>query len=104
MTAARPIPFSFWVTLAAAKGGYGWRMDGVPKATKKKPALGPNEIAVKVDISAPVSLFQRPALSISLNMPDAPQDFQLTEEMSAEMAGAIKDATGLSVRFSDGND
>lgn len=58
--------------------------DGMARMTKRQPALGRNEIGVRVRITIPDGAFRSPILTVALDVADAAV---LQPEIAMEVAG-----------------
>jgi len=78
-----------------------WREAGNIKVTKKKPSTAGDEIAVRLQLEIPDSLFEKPSLNVNLKIPDSVQvGGEITPEMTDNIAEIIQAQTGLSVTVS----
>lgn len=66
------------------------------RATKRRPALADNEIAIELTLDVPRTPFQRPALRAVIVLSEA-QPIQLTAEVMATIADAIRAATDMPI-------
>ena len=94
----------FWVCVSATKTGYGYR-PSVPKASKNKPNVGRNEVAVKVTLEIPDSYFELPELKASIVLPDVRnKQPEAKVEMQQRIADTLKDSLGVNVTFEVNHD
>lgn len=90
--------------LAIAVNRRGYIQPGMWKTSAKvslgKPALGKDEIAVKVYVELPASLFQRPQLEARIAVPDhAVTPLEVDMETRDNIADLIAQNTGFDVRL-----
>lgn len=84
-------------TWLAIKKTSNWRT--TVRTTKSQPFLGSNEIAFKLNLDLPDSLFTKPQLEASISVPESAASATVIEaETIDNVAEAIKTATGLDVR------
>ena len=99
-----PVTWDGWLTIKCpAPEGYGRRTSA--GLTKKKPNLDADQVAVKVSVSLPVSLFVRPALEATLTVPPgsvAPPVIDL--EIHDTVEEVLRDRTGFDVRVCAANE
>lgn len=75
--------------------------NGAVKTYKNQPSLSWNEISMKVNLTLPGALFQKPLLEATVVIPDdAAMPRTVDAEVVANAQDAIKAATGLEVRLS----
>lgn len=99
----RTVDISFYVAISATLRGSG---DGVychrssARLTKNKPSLDANEVPVRINLSLPISLFQRPSLEASISIPeDSVTPPEISADVQSGIAEAIRAATGFNVRL-----
>lgn len=91
----------FWVCVAATKKAYGY-CPSVPKASKNKPNVGRNEVAVKITLEIPESYFELPELNASIVLPDTRKEApEVRVEMQQRIAETLKESLGVHVTFND---
>ena len=70
------------------------------RLTKNKPSCGPSEIAVKLSVKLPKSLFQRPTLQATLEVDPETVDVPVIDlAMQDTVAEVLRDRTGFDVRI-----
>lgn len=71
---------------------------GSIKITKNKPSTNSDEIAVRLDLEIPDSLFEKPSLQVGISVPDLVKaGSEITADVQANIADIIKRETGLTV-------
>lgn len=70
--------FEFWAVLKASSGRYPKPL--APRITVRKPTTARNEVAVKMVIEVPASLFEKPMLVMEAALPD------VSSSMEAEVS------------------
>lgn len=84
-----------------ATGEPGRREPGQIRITKTRPNTAADEIAVKLDIEIPDSLFIKPTLEARVTVPEgAGYGPAITTEVADNLADVIRQQTGLTVRLS----
>ena len=74
---------------------------GTTRTVKTKPGLDWNEISIRIDLTLPDSLFQKPSLNAVIEIPqDKVNPTTIDVEMSNNIAQAIEQATGHAVKIS----
>ncbi|MEX1197834.1 MAG: hypothetical protein WEB57_08255 [Pseudohongiellaceae bacterium] len=77
------------------------REPGTIRVAKNKPNTQADEIAIRLDIQIPDSLFIKPMLQVGVAVPDWPQSGEaVTAEVRDDIAQIIQERTGLAVRIS----
>lgn len=79
------------------------RVDGVkiPRVTKNAPDLKSNEVAVKLAIEVPKSLFLKPSLKASIVVPeDRVSQTVITPEITDNIHDVVKQNTGIDLNIS----
>ncbi len=73
-------------------------MKGTPKCNKKKPTVGPQEVALKFNIELPDTLFRRPMLTINTKVKESQKgNAQIIAQMQEEIADRLQDVQGVIV-------
>lgn len=73
---------------------------GTTHTRKTKPDLGRNEVAVKMNLSLPDALFQRPHLQADVKIdPENVTTFPLDTEVIQGVKDAVKQSTGLDLNI-----
>lgn len=65
------------------------------RLTAKKPSVAPHEVAVKVEIDLPDHLFQRPALTARVTVPEGTSAPEISVDMQQAITDLIRDNLGL---------
>jgi len=89
---------STYVTVRGKKGPYGWELVGF-KTRKNKPSLGPDEIAVKIEMTLPAALFEKPTLKASINVDAEVESPALEPETVESLEHVLRSASGLDVNL-----
>lgn len=84
-----------WLVISKAKRGF--NMLRVERMTAKTPSVGPRQIAVKVELTLPLSLFVEPALTARIRVADGVAPERITAETVAGLESALQEA-GFVVR------
>lgn len=79
------ITLSGYLIVSKSRPRY-WKVSG--RFVSKAPALGSNEIAIKVECNLPDELFTRPQLKFKI---DVPKEAVHLKEINAEVIGNVKD-------------
>jgi hypothetical protein len=75
------------------------RRTGSVKVVTRQPSLGGNEIAVRLAIEIPNTLFERPQLEANLKIPtEAIPKGKITTSVTDNVEKLIKEATGLTMK------
>ncbi len=75
--------------------------DGITKLSAGPPRLGPASIALLLNIEIPDALFRKPSLQATITVPkEAGSPAEITAQVIANMADAVKQATGLTLAIS----
>lgn len=95
---------SFWLVVEAVKK-YGRLHLGAVTTRKTKPATRSNEVAVRVHLEIPDTLFERPTLEARVVVPesDVPGPV-VTAEVADNIAEALSEQLGLRVHISSGDE
>lgn len=67
------------------------------RVAKNKPSTAANEVAIKVNLDLPLSLFQKPQLTASIVIPEESAPLEISAEIQENIAKAIKEQSGLDV-------
>lgn len=67
------------------------------RLTAKKPSVAKHEVAVKVEIELPTHLFQRPALTARVSVPEGTSAPEISVDMQQAIADLIRDNLGLNL-------
>lgn len=87
----------FYLVIGAKKQYARRKLSGL-RVTRKKPSTGPEEIAVKVTMSIPDALFERPEVEASIVVPaSGERSTVVTAEVCDNIETIIRQQTGLSV-------
>jgi hypothetical protein len=90
----------FWITVSATKSRYGNLVPSVPKASRNKPSLSKNAVAVKVTFDIPDDYFELPELKAKISLPDMRRDApEVMIEMSQRAADELSKQLGVNVNF-----
>lgn len=76
-----------WLVIAA---------DGATRLSKATPALAPNEIAMRLNLTVPRAVFRKPSLEATINLPasiGAPD--KIDAAVVGNIKAAVQQATGL---------
>lgn len=73
---------------------------GVPKVTKNRPAVAPDEVCAAFEVDLPDSLFTRPQLYAQVQIPDPETPMKIDTEVTGQITEAIRKSTGLQVNLS----
>lgn len=93
----------FWLTIKSKKSRYGtakFECAGTPRANKTKPATGPDEISIKLNLEIPDSFFEQPQLTVSLKVPEPSGAATVTAKMQNGIANLISKELGVKVHIS----
>ena len=85
--------------VVSAHKRYNYWKEGSIRATKKKPALKSNEVAIHVKLDIPTSLFEKPVLTFTAALPDVSNNFNLTAEVQENIADYIRQQIGMTVEI-----
>lgn len=69
----------------------------IDRVTQRKPALGPDEVALRVDVALPVALFLKPTLSASIRVDGEAPTFELDTETVTSIEDLLRTSVGLDV-------
>lgn len=98
---------SCWLIVQGVRK-YNWdtiRKPGQVRVTKTKPNTGRDEIAVRLEIEIPDSLFDKPTLEAQIQVPEGEaRSATITTEVADNLAEVIRRETGLTVRLSAGEE
>jgi hypothetical protein len=73
---------------------------GLERTTQTTPRLNPSEIAIRVTLEVPNSLFQTPQIQAAITIPEsAAQHEPISAEVQDNVRELIQQATGLEVRL-----
>lgn len=74
------------------------RKNGTTKTVKSKPGLNWDEVSIKLDLVLPDSLFQKPQLTASINVPeDKVSPIEISSETVDNIKTAIEQHIGIPV-------
>lgn len=98
------IEFSCHLVVSARKfwtiGPDRWRGEaGAIRVAKGKPSLHANEVAIRLDIELPISLFRQPDLVAKIEVPAERVPFVITPEVQQNIAEHLREQTGFTVRI-----
>ena len=87
--------------IVAAKFNRGgqWINSTSVRMTKNKPSLDANEVAIKLNLELPDSLFRKPVLEGTIKVPEDSNTFDITPELQEGITKAIRDTTGVNVHL-----
>jgi hypothetical protein len=90
------------VTGHVRRMGYGRHVvdTGPIDIRKNKPKLAADQIAVRINLNIPDALFIKPALEVSLRLPEPETSLELTPEVQERISEAIRDAAGVTAHVS----
>ncbi len=81
------------------------RKPGQIRVTKTKPNTGRDEIAVRLDVEIPDSLFDKPTLEARIQVPEGEaRGPVITTEVADNLAEVIRRETGLTIHLSAGEE
>jgi len=103
---AETVPFNFYLVFEAKESRHvsgRWEACGAPRATVRKPAVNFREVAVKMNVDLPASLFSRPALNFKLSVPEPEQQVVIDAETQQGIADIIAEQIGVRVVVSAGD-
>jgi len=69
MSGAKILEKTCFLTIGT-NGQSNWPSLNIPRITKNKPALGPNEVCIKIEIALPETLFTRPSIEARIAVPE----------------------------------
>ena len=98
----KPCKYRFYLIFESPARGFSphYSTSGrAPRTTMKPPRLKATEVAMKFEVFLPAGLFQRPALSAKLTVPEGAAQQEITPEIQDNLADAIREYTGLDVRL-----
>lgn len=67
------------------------------RVSKGKPTTGCDEVAIELKLRLPASLFVKPQLTASLDIPAERHPFVITPEVKESIAESIRQQTGIAV-------
>lgn len=70
------------------------------RVAKTKPSCGPNEVAMKLAVDLPESLFKRPQLSATITVPESQAPMVITPEIEQNIARVVQEQLGITMRVS----
>jgi hypothetical protein len=88
---------SVWLKVEG-KERYGRVVAGPVHAFKTKPGVGPKEIAVRLTLEIPDSVFEEPVFEAKATLPDVKRSVPIRAEVAANVAKALSDNMGFKVR------
>ena len=93
---------AFYLIIQGKESRYGSEPRAIELAgirtAKKKPAVGADEIAVRVELSIPDSLFRKPTLVASITMPDISEPM-VTADFSTRLTELVRDQMGITLHI-----
>jgi hypothetical protein len=90
---------SFYLVLAPNKKGYARGLTA--RITARRPRLSGNEVELTLDVEVPSSLFERPALSAKVSVPDGQTlSSQITADVADNLGKLVSERMGMSVQVS----
>lgn len=93
---------SFYVILSGRKSGYGWRdlrPERIVKRTSSLPKTGRDEVAIRVNVTVPKALFERPELTVSINVAGDTPRVDVDAETMDTMAERMQELIGVPVHI-----
>lgn len=87
-----------YIVVRGSRGQYGWKLSGF-KTVKNKPAVDSDEIAIKVKLSLPVALFEKPTLAANIAVEGDVPVLELDAETVEAVQNVIRSTTGLDVEL-----
>lgn len=87
-----------WLKIAAKKYGSRWAPGTISATVRNKPTCRANEIAVKLTLEIPDSIFDEPSFELKAILPEAPKKVIEPAEVSKEVAKAISERLGMKVK------
>lgn len=101
----KSVKFSFWLVFATKEGRYSSTpvQAGSPRTAQKKPALGVNEVAVKMSVDLPETLFSKPTLNFKLAVPAPENEVVIDAEAQTRIADVLAEQLGVKVVVSAGD-
>lgn len=92
---------SFFLVLAAPKElRYKWRKlraQKIIQSTASLPKLNRDEVAIRVNVSVPSALFERPELTVSIEVAGDFPRVEVDADMMDDMAGRVSEILGTPV-------
>jgi hypothetical protein len=84
-----------WIVIRGRKYGYqSWALGSI-RATKKKPAIASNEIAIRLKLEIPNAVFDEPVFEASISLPEP----SINMPNKAEIADGISEAMSRNMGF-----
>lgn len=80
------------------------RDPGTVRLTKKKPACARDEVALKLNLSIPDSLFVTPTLEASIDVPESQAPREITAEVCENISEVLHQQLGLRIQLSAPSD
>ncbi len=77
-----------------------WQGRPSVRLTAKKPSVARHEVVVKVEIDLPNSLFQRPALTARVTVPEGTSTPEISVDMQQAIADLVRDNLGIHLTIS----
>lgn len=100
--ANKALETSFYLVLSGRKErAYTWRTlkaQRIIQRTDSLPKLGKDEIAVRVTVSVPAAMFERPELSIKIDVTGELPRVEIDAETQDNLAARVQEMLGLPVR------
>lgn len=88
-----------WLVITATKKHY-WRISSF-HVTRKKPLTGANEVAIRLDIELPETLFEVPQLSAAIKVPESATSRPvISADVQDNIAAALRKQLGMKVTIS----
>ena len=99
----RTVDLSCYLIVSATLRGSGadaWCSKSSARLTMRSPSLEPGEVPVRISLTLPVALFQRPSLEASIKVPESSAGQPvISADVQSGIAEAIRAATGMDVRL-----
>lgn len=95
----KKVSISCHLIIKATLSANGEYVKGTPsiRVAKNKPGTASNEVAIKVNLDLPISLFQKPQLVASIVVPEDNAPLVISAQVQENIAAAIKEQSGLDV-------
>ena len=98
-TPARMIKKDVWLKVPAKKSYGRWEIGQIQAFNRDKPTCKANEIAVKLTLEIPDSIFDEASYELRATLPSTPKKHIEVAELTKEVGKALSERMGMKVKI-----
>lgn len=92
---------TLWIKIEGKKSYGRWKAGGV-HAYKTKPSTESDEVAVRVTLEIPDSIFEEPVFEAKVTLPESPREFPTQAEVAQNLESVLSERMGFRVKVDMG--